>query len=212
MAERLLRSIGRADLIDDPRFRTNANRVKNAGELDAIIGAFIARHTQAEAVTFFETAEVTVGPIYDVSQILEDPHFIQREIVADYPDAETTTLPMHHVVPRLLGTPGSIRARAPGLGEHNRSLLREIGVDDDAYARLLASGVVVEAAARPGKSRRRPPQPAGFPSGGRTCPKAPACDRPCCSSARATCSSRCATIARASPISRSGFCSRTTCS
>ena len=145
MAERLFRAIGRADLIEDPRFRANAGRVKHAEELDAIIGAFIGRHTQADAVAFFEKAEVTVGPIYDVSQILEDPHFIQREIVADYPDAETTTLPMHHVVPRLLGTPGSIRSRAPDLGEHNRALLREIGVDDDNYTRLLAAGVLIEA-------------------------------------------------------------------
>src|SRR5882757_6814765 len=125
MAERLFRAIGRADLIADPRFGTNANRVKHAEELDAIIGAFIGQHTQAANVTFFEKAEVTVGPIYDVAQILEDPHFIQREIVADYPDAETTTLPMHHVVPRLLGTPGSIRQPAPRLGEHNRALLAE---------------------------------------------------------------------------------------
>jgi len=144
MAERLLRSIGRADLIEDPRFRTNANRVRNAEELDAIIGAFIGQHTQAENVAFFEQAEVTVGPIYDVAQILEDPHFIQREIVADYHDAETTTLPMHHVVPRLLGTPGSIRSRAPNLGEHNRVLLAECGVDNVAYQALLNAGIVAE--------------------------------------------------------------------
>jgi formyl-CoA transferase len=161
MAERLLRAIGRADLIEDPRFRTNAGRVKHAEELDAIIGAFIQQHTQAENVIFFEKAEVTVGPIYDVSQILDDPHFIQREIVADYPDSETTTIPMHTVVPRLLGTPGSIRTRAPNLGEHNRALLAECGVDDQDYSRLLAAGVVVEAPA-PAQGRvadQRPPGP-----------------------------------------------------
>ena len=112
MAERLLRAIGRPELNDDPRFRTNSSRVKHAEELDAIIGGFIGQHSQAENVAFFEKAEVTVGPIYDVTQILEDPHFVQREIIADYPDAEMTALPMHHVVPRLAGTPGSIRSRA----------------------------------------------------------------------------------------------------
>ena len=49
---------------------------------------------------------------------------------------------MHHVVPRLGGTPGSIRMPAPRLGEHNRSLLAEIGFSDDRYAELVASGVV----------------------------------------------------------------------
>ena len=148
MAERLLRAIGRPELNDDPRFRTNASRVKHTGELDSVIGEFIGRQTQAENVTFFEKAEVTVGPIYDVSQILEDPHFIQREIVADYPDAETTTLPMHHVVPRLTGTPGSIRQRAPDLGEHNRVLLAELGIDDAAYARLVETKAVIEPTGR----------------------------------------------------------------
>ncbi len=144
MAERILRVIGHPELVDDPRFRTNAARLQHAGELDAIIGEFIARHTQRENVDFFERAEVTVGPIYDVTQILEDPHFIEREIVADYPDPEMGRLPMHAIVPRLGGTPGSIRSRAPALGEHNRELLAGIGVHDEAYARLLASGVAVE--------------------------------------------------------------------
>ena len=142
MAERLFRSIGRPDLVDDPRFRTNADRVKHAEELDAIIGAFIAERTQAENVAFFEEAEVTIGPIYDIAQILEDPHVIEREIIADYPDADMGVLPMHHVVPRLAGTPGSIRTPAPGLGEHNRSVLAEIGIDDARYAELVTSGVV----------------------------------------------------------------------
>ncbi|WP_445504575.1 CaiB/BaiF CoA transferase family protein [Microvirga sp. G4-2] len=142
MAERLFRSIGRPDLIDDPRFRTNADRVRNADALDAIIGAFIAERTQAENVAFFEAAEVTIGPIYDTSQILEDPHFIEREVIADFPDPDMGILPMHHVVPRLGGTPGSIRTPAPRLGEHNRSLLAEIGIDDAGYAALVASGVV----------------------------------------------------------------------
>ncbi|WP_158742967.1 CaiB/BaiF CoA-transferase family protein [Acidisphaera sp. L21] len=128
MAERLFRSIGRPDLVDDPRFRTNADRLKNVAALDAIIGDFIAQRTQDENVAFFEAAEVTIGPIYDTAQILQDPHVIDRELVADYPDPDMGQLPMHHVVPRLLGTPGSIRTPAPELGQHNRELLAEIGI------------------------------------------------------------------------------------
>ena len=123
MAERVFTSIGRADLIDDPRYRTNADRVAHAEELDAIIGAFVAQRTQAENVAFFEKAEVTIGPIYDITQILEDPHFIEREVLADYPDPDMGEFPMHHVVPRLLGTPGAIRSPAPRLGEHNEEIL-----------------------------------------------------------------------------------------
>jgi len=73
----------------------------------AIIGAFIARRSQAENVAFFEKAEVTIGPIYDITQILEDPPFIHREVLADYPAPDMGAFPMHHVVPRLAATPGA---------------------------------------------------------------------------------------------------------
>jgi crotonobetainyl-CoA:carnitine CoA-transferase CaiB-like acyl-CoA transferase len=147
MAERTLRAVGRPELIDDPRYRSNAERVKNAAELDSIIGTFVAGRTQAENVAFFEQAEVTIGPIYDVSQILEDPHFVEREILADYPDEDMGAFPMHHVVPRLLGTPGAIRSPAPRLGQHNRELLAELGFNEDKYREMVSAGIVVEGAA-----------------------------------------------------------------
>ena len=141
MAERTFRAIGRGDLVDDPRYRTNAGRVKHAEELDAIIGAFVARRTQAANVAFFDKAEVTIGPIYDVTQIIEDPHILERELLADYPDAEMGRFPMHHVVPRLLGTPGSIRTPAPRLGQHNRELLSELDLN---YKELLKKKIIHE--------------------------------------------------------------------
>ncbi|HDL17356.1 MAG TPA: CoA transferase, partial [Rhizobiales bacterium] len=141
MVDRLFRAIGRPELIDDPRFATNAQRVKNAAQLDAIIGAFVAERSQRDNVAFFEAKQVTIGPIYDVSQILEDPHIIARELLADYPDAHMGQLPMHGVVPRMMGTPGSIRTPAPALGEHNREVLAGVGICDEDYDRLLAEGV-----------------------------------------------------------------------
>jgi crotonobetainyl-CoA:carnitine CoA-transferase CaiB-like acyl-CoA transferase len=142
MAERLFRAIGRPDMVDDPRFRTNADRLRHADELDAIIGEFIGTRTQQENVSFFEKAEVTIGPIYDTPQIMADPHVIERELIADYPDAEMGQIPMHHVVPRFDRTPGSIRTRAPKLGEHNQELLGEIGIGAGDVAELRKAGVI----------------------------------------------------------------------
>jgi formyl-CoA transferase len=141
----VFRSIGRPDLIDDPRYSTNAGRVKHAEALDALIGEFVSQRTQAENVAFFEQAEVTIGPIYDISQIIEDRHVLERELLADYPDPDMELFPMHHVVPRLSETPGSIRTRAPRLGEHNRALLQELGVGEAAYRTLVERGIVYEA-------------------------------------------------------------------
>ena len=73
---------------------------------------------------------------------MADPHVIERELISDYPDAEMGQIPMHHVVPRLDRTPGSIRTRAPGLGQHNRELLGEIGIGPEDYAELRRSGIV----------------------------------------------------------------------
>jgi crotonobetainyl-CoA:carnitine CoA-transferase CaiB-like acyl-CoA transferase len=75
---------------------------------------------------------------------MADPHVVDREILADYPDEEIGALPMHHVVPRLSETPGSIRSPAPSLGQHNRELLSELGIDATGYAALLDSGVAIE--------------------------------------------------------------------
>ena len=148
MAERILQTIGGPELAGDPRFRTNADRVKNVEVLDALIGNYFAGMTQAEAVERMEAAQITVGPIYDVAHILRDPHVIEREILADYEDADMGVLPMHPVTPRLLGTPGSIRRPAPRLGEHNRELLAEVGVSPEAYRELLAAGAAVEEGVR----------------------------------------------------------------
>jgi len=52
--------------------------------------------------------------------------------------------PMHHVVPRLDGTPGSIRTPAPALGEHNREVLAGVGIDEARYRKLVDEGVVYE--------------------------------------------------------------------
>lgn len=150
MTERLFRVIGRADLIDNPRYRTNADRVRNAAELDAIIGEFIAGMTLAENMAFFDRHEVTVGPIYDISQILADPHVKAREMVVEYPDEDLGVIPMHGVVPPLSETPGVVRLPAPKLGQHNEEILTGLGLTKDDLARLAAQDVIYA-----GKQRRK---------------------------------------------------------
>ena len=144
MTVRLFNAIGRPELVDDPRFRTNADRLRHADELDGIIGAFIATRTQGENVDFFEAAEVTIGPIYDTAQIMIDPHVIAREVIADYPDEEMARIPMHHVVPRFDRTPGAIHTTAPALGQHNREILSDLGFANETISDLTDAGVVCD--------------------------------------------------------------------
>jgi formyl-CoA transferase len=146
MTERLFRAIDRPDLIDDPRYRRNADRVARRAELDAIIGAFIGRMTQAETIAFFEQQEVTIAPIYDIAQIVADPHFQSRESVVALPDAELGRVQMQGIPVKLSATPGGFFRAAPRMGEHNAALLGALGVSADELARLRADGVIAEGA------------------------------------------------------------------
>ncbi|MBN8901678.1 MAG: CoA transferase, partial [Rhodospirillales bacterium] len=101
MAERLFRAIGRADMIDDPRFRTNTDRIRNIDACDGAVGDFIRARTLAENMAIFEAAEVTASPIYEVDQLLDDPHVAARGVLVETPDAEAGSVVMHNVIPRL---------------------------------------------------------------------------------------------------------------
>jgi crotonobetainyl-CoA:carnitine CoA-transferase CaiB-like acyl-CoA transferase len=136
MAERVFRAIGRPDMIDDPRFRTNADRVRNAEACEAPLRDFIRARALDDALKVFEQAEVTAAPVYDIEQFLADPHVRARQIVVDLPDSEMGSVPMHAVVPRLSGTPGAIRSPAPKLGEHTQEILGALGMTSDELARL----------------------------------------------------------------------------
>ena len=142
MAERLFRAIGRADMIADPRFRTNSDRVRNAEACEAPIAAFIAARTLTENMEVFEQAEVTAAPVYDIDQFIADPHVIARDILVDFPDDEMGRLPMHNVIPRLSATPGRLRRPAPRLGEHTAEILQSLGLAPEEIRGLAREGII----------------------------------------------------------------------
>jgi crotonobetainyl-CoA:carnitine CoA-transferase CaiB-like acyl-CoA transferase len=144
MAERVFRAIGKPEMIDDPRFRTNTDRVRNIDACDAAVGEFIAARTLAENMAIFEAAEVTANPVYEIDQLLEDPHVHGRGVLVEAPDAEAGSVLMHNIIPRLSGTPGRFRLPAPNLGEHSRSILGSIGFETARIDALAAGDVIKE--------------------------------------------------------------------
>jgi formyl-CoA transferase len=141
MAMRVLTKIGRPELTSDPKFSTNIERVKNGLELDGIIGGFIKARDLAKNLKFFDEAGVTIGPVYDISQIVADDYVLEREALIEIPDAEMGELPTHPVVPRLSGTPGALKSAAPRIGEHNEALLKPL-LGEAEYAKLCAAGTI----------------------------------------------------------------------
>jgi formyl-CoA transferase len=142
MFERLMRSIGRAEMIADPRCKANADRVKNVALLDEAVGGFIGTRTLTENLEHFEREGVTVGPICDIADLMQHPYVNSRGIIVEIPDDEMGAVPMHAVQPRLSRTPGAIRRPAPKLGQHNAEILGALGLDQAELGRLAGDGVL----------------------------------------------------------------------
>jgi formyl-CoA transferase len=143
MAERVLVKIGRPELVKDARFATNIERVKNGIELDRIIGEFVGARDLAENLKYFDEAGVTIGPVYDISQITQDDYVLERESLIEIPDEdmEGGAMPTHCVVPRMSGTPGALKSAAPKVGEHNEALLKPL-LGAAEYDKLAEAGVI----------------------------------------------------------------------
>jgi|TARA_B100001013_G_scaffold4140_1_gene2737 crotonobetainyl-CoA:carnitine CoA-transferase CaiB-like acyl-CoA transferase len=142
MYERLMRTIGRPELIEDNRFLTNADRVQNNDQLDRVVAQFIESHDQYDVLQIFRDAGVTVGPVHDTLGMLNDPLVKENKVMVRLPDEEIDSVVMHNVAARLSETPGLIRSPAPTLGEHNSEILGDIGIDETELSTLGEQGVI----------------------------------------------------------------------
>lgn len=144
MAERVFRAIGKPEMIADPRFRTNTDRVRNIDACDGAVADFIRNRTLADNMAIFEAAEVTAIPVYEIDQLVDDPHVHERGVLVEAPDDEAGSVLMHNVIPRLSETPGRLRSAAPSLGQHTAEILGQLGCDPGRLAALAADGVIRE--------------------------------------------------------------------
>ncbi|MGG5886279.1 CaiB/BaiF CoA transferase family protein [Falsiroseomonas sp. HC035] len=147
---RLMHSIGRPELVDDPRFRSNPDRLANIEVIDGIIRDALAQMDRDEALAKFDRDGVTIGPIMDVSDLDADDYVAAREALVEVPDAEMPGgwLPMHGEVPRLSATPGILRNAAPKLGADNDTILAPL-LGAAELARLREAAVVLHGDPKP---------------------------------------------------------------
>ena len=143
MFARWARLVGCEDLIGDPRFADDLLRADNREVITQAMNAWCGARTSAEAVAELQIARVPAGPVLELEQVLEDPQVKARELLqyVDYPGAPKP-VPLASTAVQLSATPGSIRHRAPTLGEHTDEVLREIGYSGDEIAALRADGAV----------------------------------------------------------------------
>lgn len=129
VAERVITLVGRPDLVDEPWFATGTGRVRHRTLIDELVGGWIADRDRDEVVAAFDRAEAAVAPVYEVDDVLDDPHFRAREVAVRVPDGELGTVLMQNVPFRLSETPGRVRWAGPPLGAHTDELLARLSAE-----------------------------------------------------------------------------------
>jgi crotonobetainyl-CoA:carnitine CoA-transferase CaiB-like acyl-CoA transferase len=126
----------------DPRFATNADRVANRAVLLDLLFPVFARRTTTDWVERLLRAGVPAGPIYRMSEVMEDPQVRDRAMVVEVEHPKTGRIRVNGVPLKFSETPGGVVSPPPMLGEHSEVVLRELGCEAAEIAGLRRDGVV----------------------------------------------------------------------
>lgn len=138
---RLMTAIGRDDMADDPQLARNDGRVPRTVEIDEAIQDWCSQHNIEAALATLKAADVPVGKIYSVQDMMTDPQFLARRMFEEHRFADGTPIKMPAVTPKLSETPGGTFWLGPKLGEHNQEILSALGYDRHAIEQLARDGI-----------------------------------------------------------------------
>jgi crotonobetainyl-CoA:carnitine CoA-transferase CaiB-like acyl-CoA transferase len=140
--QRLMRAAARPDLADDPRVANNAGRVTHQTEVDDAISAWTATLPSKQVLEILAAANVPAGPIYNVQDMVEDPHFQARGMFEEI-EVGGSTLKIPAILPKLSDTPGATEWGGPEVGSHNTEILGGLlGLSEEEMEELRNQGVV----------------------------------------------------------------------
>jgi len=140
--KRLMQVIGRDDLGGDEGLASNAGRAARVHELDAAIEQWTLARPVAEVLAVLGEARVPAGKVYTAKDIHQDPHYRARDMILRQATRDGYEVDVPGVVPKLLGTPGTVRSAAPRLGDDTDAVLRELGFSTQDIAALRGRKVV----------------------------------------------------------------------
>lgn len=141
---KLCQVLGRKDLMEDKRFKSNRLRVENAAAINHTVAQMLKEQPAAEWLERMHEAGVPCGLVYTYEETFNDPQIRHNRMLQDIPHPtlgvqRTIGLPV-----RLHKTPGEIRRAAPLLGQHSREILQAVGYDDKEINLLIQKGIVVQ--------------------------------------------------------------------
>ncbi len=143
IAERVLRLVGHPEVIEEPWFGSGRGRVAHVDMLDEYVAGWIAERSRDDVLRAFTEAGAAVGPVYDTSDIVSDPHIRAAQMLTTVPDEDLGPVLMHNVMWRMSKTPGEIRFTGRRLGADTDAILTgELDYDPAEVARLREEGVV----------------------------------------------------------------------
>lgn len=140
--KRLMLAIGRDDMANDPQLARNDGRVPRTEEIDGTIQAWCDTQTIDSALETLRAADVPVGKIYSVRDMMSDPQFLARQMFEQHAFKDGTPIKLPAITPKLSATPGQTRWLGPALGEHNDEVLQTLGYDAEQIAQLRRDHVL----------------------------------------------------------------------
>lgn len=143
IAERVMELVGHPEVISEPWFSSGSTRAQHAELLDKYVGDWIKDKDSAEVILAFEQAQAAVAPIYDISDVINDPQFKALETITEVLDPELGSIKMQNVLYRMSGTPGEIKWTGRPKGADTRSILGgELNLSKEQIDTLIARGVI----------------------------------------------------------------------
>jgi formyl-CoA transferase len=141
---RFCEAIGRADLLDDPRFASNELRVQHNDVLDEIVSDWFATQERDAAIALLDAAGVPVSPINSIADIFADPHYAARENIVEVDHPLLGSVRMPGIIPRFSATPGAVRhAGQHTPGAANAAVYGDLlGLSEEELRRLAQDGVI----------------------------------------------------------------------
>ena len=138
-----MRLVGRPDIAEKPWFSSAGERSRRSELLDGAVQRWISARDLDEQVSAFEDAGAALAPVYDVEQLVSDPHVQARQTITTVPDEDLGALKMQNLMFRLGDTPGAIRFPGRKLGQDTEQVYAELlGLDVDDVTKLREAGAV----------------------------------------------------------------------